>query len=87
MWRPQEPQKLYYSFNNTCNYFDKLLCCSVHEEIFILPAWPQTENSLEDTGSKHSGEVEGSHAVFLVVALHKGEEVTEVAEEAVVDVW
>lgn len=44
-------------------------------------------NSLEDTGSKHSGEVEGSHTVFLVVALHKGEEVAEVAEEAVVDIW
>lgn len=29
----------------------------------------------------------GSHAVFLVVALHKGEEVAEVAEEVVVDVW
>lgn len=43
-------------------------------------------NSLEDTGSKHSGEVEGSHTVFLVVALHKGEEVAEVAEEAAVDV-
>ncbi len=44
-------------------------------------------NSLEDAGSKHSGEVEGSHTVFLVVALHKCEEVAEVAEEAVVDAW
>lgn len=43
--------------------------------------------SLEDTGSKHSGKVEGSHAVVLMVALHKGEEVTKVAEETVVDVW
>lgn len=25
--------------------------------------------------------------VFLVVALHEGEEVAEVAEEAVVDIW
>lgn len=36
-------------------------------------------NSLKDTGSKHSGKVEGSHAIVLVVALHKGEEVAEVA--------
>lgn len=44
-------------------------------------------NSLEDIRSKHSGQVEGGHAVVLVVALHVGEEVAEVAEEAVVCVW
>lgn len=44
-------------------------------------------NSLEDIGSKHSGQIEGSHTVFHVVALHNGEEVAEVAEKTVVDVW
>lgn len=44
-------------------------------------------DSLEDTGTKHSGEVEGSHPVVLVVELHKGEEVTKVEEEVVVDIW
>lgn len=47
----------------------------------------KTVNSLEDTGAKNCGEIEGGHAVFLVVALHKGEELAEIAEEAVVDVW
>lgn len=44
-------------------------------------------NSLEDTGAKNCGKIEGSHAVFHVVALHKGEEMAEIAEEAVVDAW
>ena len=44
-------------------------------------------NSLEDAGSKHSSEVVGGHAVFFVLGLHNGEEVAEVSEEAVVNVW
>ena len=51
---------------------------------------PQTQkkvNLLEDAGSKHGGEVEGSHAVVFVVALHKCKEVAEVAQEAEVNIW
>lgn len=44
-------------------------------------------NSLKDTRPKDGGEVEGSHAVLPVVALHQCEEVAEVAEETVVHVW
>lgn len=44
-------------------------------------------NSLEDAGSKHSGEVEGRHAVFFVVAIHEGEEVAEVPQQAEVNIW
>lgn len=43
-------------------------------------------NSLENTRTKHGGEVEGSHPVVLVVALHEGQEVTKVTEEVVVNV-
>lgn len=57
-------------------YFDSLTTSALKKRF----------NSLKDTGSKHSGQVEGSHTVFFMVALHKGEEVAEVAEEAVVDV-
>lgn len=55
---------------------------------FILNASPHAPserlNLLEHTGSKHSGEVEGSHAIVLVVPLDEAKEVAEVAEEAVV---
>lgn len=49
---------------------------------FTIMGW----NSLKDIGSKHSCQIEGSHSVFLVIALHNGEEVTEVVEKAVVDI-
>lgn len=69
----------------------KLQWLWVGPSVFILNAWPHVPskslNLLEDTGSKHSSEVEGSHAIVLVVALNEGKEVAEVAEEAVVDVW
>lgn len=52
-----------------------------------LSAYRKRFNLLEDAGSKHCGEVEGSHAIFLVIALDKGKEVAEVAEEAVVGIW
>lgn len=42
---------------------------------------------LEDTGSKHSSQVKGSHTIVRLVALNQGEELAEVAEEAVVNIW
>lgn len=47
----------------------------------------ERSNSLKNTRSKDSGKILGSHEVFRVIALNVGEEVTEVAEEAVVNVW
>lgn len=44
-------------------------------------------NLLKDTRPKDDGEVEGSHAVLPVIALHQREEVAEVADEPVVRVW
>lgn len=44
-------------------------------------------HSLKHSGSEDRGEVEGRHAVVLVVTLHQGEEVAEVAEEAEVNIW
>lgn len=44
-------------------------------------------HSLKDIGSKHSGEVVCGHQVVFAVVLHECEEVAEVPQELVLDIW